>query len=184
MTVGEIEIVGGVEIKQAVERAMPVGSARPMGAVKPNQMQVFMPRSILEKIVSHSCSRLDVEVGGLLVGSLCSWRGVNWIDIRGYIAARHAVHTPASLRFTNETFEAAWKEKDEVFPDDIFVGWHHTHPGYGCFLSSTDMFTCRSFFNLPWMLALVVDPRAQLMEFYQWRSPGGDMEACGFYYTS
>ena len=178
---GDIEIIGDLQIVQPVESAPPMGSAQAMGVIKPEDMRIFLPKRVLEEIWHYSTSRTDVEVGGMLVGSLRSYRGVNWIDIKGYLQVREAVQNAASWRMTHDACAAAERERDSRFNDQIFVGWHHTHPRYGVFLSSTDMFTCRSYFNLQWMVALVVDPCAEELGFFQWKN--GRMEQCGFYFT-
>lgn len=177
----EIEIIGDLEIRKPIDKAPPLSRAQLMGTLRPDDMQIFMPQRVLLEIVQYSKTRLDVEVGGMLAGHLCSYRGVPWLDIQGYVIARKAVQTPASLRWTHEACASTEKERDERFSDMIFVGWHHTHPGYGVFLSSTDTFTHRSFFNLPWMVALVVDPRSEEMGFFQYKN--SRLESCGFYYT-
>ena len=42
---------------------------------------------------------------------------------------------------------------------ETIVGWAHTHPSYGCFLSGTDKSTQRTYQNLfPQAVALVIDP--------------------------
>jgi len=38
------------------------------------------------------------------------------------------------------------------------VGWYHTHPDWGVFLSGMDMFICDNFFNKKLDIALVIDP--------------------------
>jgi hypothetical protein len=48
------------------------------------------------------------------------------------------------------------------------VGWYHTHPGWGVFLSGMDTFICEHFFNKPLDVALVIDPRQQERGFFQW----------------
>ena len=43
--------------------------------------------------------------------------------------------------------------------NEYIIGWWHTHPGYGCFLSGTDKGTQRTYQNLfPNAVAMVVDP--------------------------
>ncbi|MHA2357306.1 MAG: Mov34/MPN/PAD-1 family protein [Candidatus Heimdallarchaeaceae archaeon] len=43
--------------------------------------------------------------------------------------------------------------------NETIVGWAHTHPSYGCFMSGTDKSTQRTYQNLfPQAVALVVDP--------------------------
>lgn len=176
----DIEIIGDLEIKQPLEQSPP-SNREAMGTIKPDDMHIYMPQRVLQEIIEYSKSRLDVEVGGMLAGHHCIYRGVHWIDIKGYIRASRAIQNPASLRFTPEALAEAERERDARFPDQIFVGWHHTHPGYGIFLSGTDMFNHRSYFNLPWMVALVVDPRADEMGFFQYK--GSHLMSCGFYFT-
>lgn len=41
----------------------------------------------------------------------------------------------------------------------MVVGWYHSHPSFGCWLSSVDMNTQKSFEQLhPRCVAVVVDP--------------------------
>jgi 26S proteasome regulatory subunit N11 len=43
--------------------------------------------------------------------------------------------------------------------NEIVVGWYHSHPGFGCFLSSVDVSTQKNFEQLnPRFVAVVVDP--------------------------
>jgi proteasome lid subunit RPN8/RPN11 len=58
------------------------------------------------------------------------------------------------------------------------VGWHHTHPGFGVFLSGYDLFIHQHFFREPWQIALVIDPQRQELGFFQWR--GDRVSDCGF----
>jgi hypothetical protein len=48
------------------------------------------------------------------------------------------------------------------------VGWYHTHPDWGVFLSGMDMFICDNFFNKPLDVAFVIDPCRQERSFFQW----------------
>ena len=42
---------------------------------------------------------------------------------------------------------------------EMVVGWYHSHPGFGCWLSSVDVNTQQSFERLhPRAVAIVVDP--------------------------
>lgn len=39
------------------------------------------------------------------------------------------------------------------------IGWYHSHPGFGCWLSMTDITTQKSYEGLePRAVALVIDP--------------------------
>jgi len=38
---------------------------------------------------------------------------------------------------------------DAQFADKKIVGWYHSHPGFGIFLSEYDLFIHRNFFTAP-----------------------------------
>jgi hypothetical protein len=47
---------------------------------------------------------------------------------------------------------------DSRFADRAIVGWYHSHPDFGIFLSDRDVFIHEHFFNSPGQIAFVVDP--------------------------
>jgi proteasome lid subunit RPN8/RPN11 len=51
------------------------------------------------------------------------------------------------------------------------VGWFHSHPGLGVFLSGTDLRTQRDCFGAEWQIAVVLDP--QRREFGVFAGPDG-----------
>ena len=51
-------------------------------------------------------------------------------------------------------------------PERIIVGWYHTHPGFGIFLSNMDAFIHENFFSFPWEPAYVFDPQAETDGFF------------------
>ena len=66
------------------------------------------------------------------------------------------------------------------------VGWYHTHPGWGVFLSGMDTFICDHFFNKPLDVALVIDPCQHERGFFQWTTQGDRRTRItkGFYLTA
>lgn len=68
-----------------------------------------------------------------------------------YATATHVAITSESL----SVLAAAVRE----FPPGVAaVGWFHTHPGLGIFLSGTDHHTQRTCFPHEWQVAVVLDP--------------------------
>jgi proteasome lid subunit RPN8/RPN11 len=57
-----------------------------------------------------------------------------------------------------------------MYPDEsaVIVGWYHTHPGFGIFLSGMDQFIHQNFFIQLWHVALVLDPVARRSGFFCW----------------
>ena len=87
----------------------------------------------------------------------------------------------ASITFTHETWAHINAVREERYPELRIVGWFHTHPGYGVFLSGYDLFIHRNFFNLPWQLAYVIDPVGGEAGFFGWR--GEDITRLPGYYA-
>ncbi len=71
-----------------------------------------------------------------------------------YVTGRNS-SSAVSVRFE----ETAFKEMlPRLSRKKLVVGWAHSHPSYGCFLSFTDLETQKTYFREPFNFALVVDP--------------------------
>lgn len=130
---------------------------------------VLVRVEVLSLIRQHAAEDLDHELGGVLVGSASSCQSGTVVYIEGAIRAQHTQSLRGSVTFTHETWAQIGEDKEQAFPDRRIIGWYHTHPGFGVFLSDYDLFIHRNFFNLPWQVALVVDPRAETSGVFMWR---------------
>jgi proteasome lid subunit RPN8/RPN11/predicted nucleic acid-binding Zn-ribbon protein len=108
---------------------------------------------------------MHAEVCGVLVGTLC-WDGGPYLLIDGRIEGKHASHQSGSVTFTSETWDYIHEELAAKYPDKRIVGWYHTHPGFGIFLSNMDAFIHENFFSFPWEPAYVFDPQAETEGFF------------------
>ena len=182
-----ISVTGGLVYAQPTERLIPTEDptkkVEAKGTIEPTDVHIFLTEEILKDVINWSKSDLNHELGGVFVGDLCIHNGRTFLDIQGYIRAQHYVNTAASFRFTHDTWSAISRDRENNFEDKMILGWHHTHPGYGVFLSGTDMFSHSNFFNLPWMVALVVDPRKEDLGFFQWKKGNQDVKQCGFFFV-
>jgi hypothetical protein len=62
------------------------------------------------------------------------------------------------LTFTHKTWDAAFAEKDKINPKAELIGWFHSHPNFGVFLSDHDKFIQTQFFAQDGKVTIVVDP--------------------------
>lgn len=123
-----------------------------------NVVQVVIKRSMLDAICKHGLSRTDVEVCGVLVGDCYHDERGPFIYVEGMIAGKHSDSKVAQVTFTSETWNHIQQELDQHFSEQRILGWYHTHPGFGIFLSAMDLFIHENFFNQSDQLALVYDP--------------------------
>lgn len=110
--------------------------------------------AILDQIDEHVRSDLEREVGGILVGSVDGTKAT----ITAAIPALRAVAGSANITFTHEVWDDVLNQVDRDHQGQSIVGWYHSHPGFGVFLSEYDLFIHRNFFPQAAMVALVVDP--------------------------
>jgi proteasome lid subunit RPN8/RPN11 len=130
---------------------------------------VFAP-AVWDQIIAHSRSTTDLEVGGVMLGQLYRDQAGPYVLIHAAIPALRAAQRATSVTFTADTWTQINQTLDRDHPDAKIVGWYHTHPGFGIFLSDMDQFICRSFFDLPHQIATVIDPIARTDGTFHWRA--------------
>ena len=159
-------------------RSLTAGGALPgksVGTIYQDTVSICVRESVLDQVLDYSEQDLHRELGGFLIGGLPQQQVV---EICHFLPAVDTRSRHASLTFTHDTWSRMHREVQQCFPDEVVVGWHHTHPGFGVFLSGYDLFIQRNFFSAPWQVALVVDPKRQEFGFFQWRA--GQVVDCGF----
>jgi len=150
---------------------------RPIGTIHRDAFSILIRKTVLEEILDYSERDLRRELGGFLLGEARAGADRH-VVVRHFLPAADVHSQRTSLTFTHETWAAMAREAARCYPEDMVVGWHHTHPGLGVFLSGYDLFIHRHFFNEPWQIALVVDPRRRELGFFQWLA--GRVTDCGF----
>jgi proteasome lid subunit RPN8/RPN11 len=150
---------------------------RQMGTLYRDGPVVVIAEAALEAILEFSEQDQTRERGGFLLGGVYG-QEPQYVVIRHFHPALEAQGNSASLTFTHETWAALTRQIEVNFPHESLVGWQHTHPGFGIFLSGYDLFIHKNFFAQIWQIALVVDPRRHEFGFFHWR--GGEVKDCGF----
>jgi proteasome lid subunit RPN8/RPN11 len=131
--------------------------------------QVVFTREALDVVVRHGNSRRDVEVGGVLAGEVFSDTHGVYLLIDLAVVADTSDQSDSHFTFTGHTWSDIHDKLHAARPDARIVGWFHTHPGHGVFLSGMDLFIQRGFFDAPHMVALVFDPRSGEIGTFVWR---------------
>ncbi len=129
-------------------------------------------RSALELAQRHAGEYPRQEVGGILLGIIRRVEGRYRSVVTGIVRADTAIGREASVRFGPDTWvdTLAIRDRHSVYGnEDIWqvVGWYHTHPGFGIFLSSLDVHTHGTFLH-PGHIALVIDPKSKEYGTFGW----------------
>lgn len=127
--------------------------------INPPLPQVYISEEAHDSLTSHLEADMSVEHGGILFGQAYtdSKHGI-YVEITAAVAAPRTIGTGVHLEFTPETWQGIMNHAKEAHPEANIVGWYHSHPNLGVFMSGTDMNTQRAFFHHPWCVSIVCDP--------------------------
>lgn len=120
---------------------------------------------VRDRIYNHVFDNDEGEVGGVLVGRSDDGTAV----LTGSIPALEAQGARASVTFTHDAWTKVHSTLERDFPGMEIVGWYHSHPGFGIFLSNHDMFIHENFFSGPSQIAYVIDPHAGTEGVFGWQ---------------
>ena len=133
------------------------------------QMSVFVQQEAVDQLTHHLSVDPYNETGGVLVGDgyFCPQTGIHYTEIVGSIPASHTIGNRVHFQFTPECWQGILKTQKQDFRTTTIVGWYHSHPGHGIFLSTTDLNTQRLSFKQIWQIAVVYDSlRPEIGFFY------------------
>ena len=119
---------------------------------------------VTRRIRQHARSHMTTEVCGVLIGGNTD----GGVAVRASIEATNAAQGGTHVTFTQDAWESIYRVKDDLYPDERIVGWYHSHPGFGVFLSEHDMFIHRNFFSSPDQVAWVYDPHTDEEGCFGW----------------
>ncbi len=127
--------------------------------ITPEYPKVYILEDALKKLKEHLKSNLRVEQGGILFGNAYTdpTFGI-YVEVTAAVPAPATIGTGASLEFTPDSWVGIMNHAKATHPEANIIGWYHSHPDIGVFMSGTDMRTQRSFFAHPWCLSIVCDP--------------------------
>jgi proteasome lid subunit RPN8/RPN11 len=125
-------------------------------AVSNERVTQAIPEEVWVLTRAHAGEQLENEIGGFLIGYLAE----DGLDVTHAVPAREAVGSAAQLTFPPEAWTAVLATIEERNQGERLVGWYHSHPGHGVFLSAYDQFIHTQFFPEEGQIAIVIDPQS------------------------
>ncbi len=136
------------------------------------ELLIVTPVDVYARIHEHAIFSLPNETGGFLLGrvSFAPDDRIWHLVIDEALPVEPTDQDPAHFGF-------GWQDVDRVrryrgTSGKALVGWYHTHPDFGIFLSETDLErTHRILFAEPFQVALVYDPVRGRAGYFYWEAP-------------
>lgn len=117
---------------------------------------VYISSLALLKMLKHGRAGVPMEVMGLMLGEFVDEFTIHVVDV----FAMPQSGTGVSVEAVDDVFQTKMMDMlRQTGRDQMVVGWYHSHPGFGCWLSSVDVNTQQSFEQLnKRAVAVVIDP--------------------------
>ena len=106
------------------------------------------------------------EIGGILVGrpNLSSKDGKYRVIVEEFVPINAKFHSVIQLEFSTESLVKDLGDIQDQYSEYIAVGWFHTHPGHGLFLSKPDLTIQERFFGEPYQFAMEIDSLTERLD--------------------
>lgn len=103
--------------------------------------QIYISSLALLKMLKHCRAGVPFEVMGLMLGEVHDDFTITVVDV----FSMPQTGTTISVESVDPVYTLNFMEMlKQTGRDEVSVGWYHSHPGWGCFLSGTDIETQRS----------------------------------------
>ncbi|MFP4196048.1 MAG: Mov34/MPN/PAD-1 family protein [Methanomassiliicoccales archaeon] len=144
-----------------------------MERFREGEIALYVSKVAEEKMRNHSLSSApsNKEVMGFLLGQVFQMGGDRYALVRDVVTTDLEASS-VQVRFDRSSYESLFSDLEECGFDYLIVGWYHSHPGHGCFMSSTDIETQRTMFPQPYHGALVLDPVNREIEAFRLSAEG------------
>merc|ERR1719156_466100 len=132
------------------------GAPDPDAGLADTQEQVYISSLALLKMLKHGRAGVPMEVMGLMLGEFIDDYTVRVVDVFSMPQTGNSV----SVEAVDDVFQTKMLDMlKQTGRPEMVVGWYHSHPGFGCWFSGTDINTQQSFEQLnPRAVGVVIDP--------------------------
>jgi len=124
--------------------------------VADNAETIHISSLALLKMLKHGRAGVPMEVMGLMLGEFIDSTTISCVDV----FAMPQAGTSVTVESVDHVFQTKMLDMlKQTGRPEMVVGWYHSHPGFGCWLSNVDVNTQQSFEQLnPRAVAVVIDP--------------------------
>ncbi|GFE55025.1 proteasome regulatory protein [Babesia ovis] len=130
--------------------------AQAFGPVADTSEQVYISSLALLKMLKHGRAGVPMEVMGLMLGEFIDDYTIVVVDVFSMPQSGNSV----SVEAVDPVYQTEMKDQLRLTGrPEVVVGWYHSHPGFGCWFSGTDINTQQSFEQLnSRAVGIVIDP--------------------------
>jgi len=130
--------LGGLEDLADLEEWAAV-KGNPEATVKSDTSeQIYISSLALLKMLKHARAGVPLEVMGLLIGEVIDDYAIKVVDVFAMPQSGTSVSVESVDPVYQQDMLNMLKQTQRT---EVVVGWYHSHPSFGCWLSSVDINT-------------------------------------------
>jgi 26S proteasome regulatory subunit N11 len=116
-----------------------MNQGNPEATAKPDTSeQIYISSLALLKMLKHARAGVPLEVMGLLIGEVIDDYAIKVVDV----FAMPQSGTSVSVESVDPVYQQDMLDMlKQTQRTEVVVGWYHSHPSFGCWLSSVDINT-------------------------------------------
>ncbi|MFH1246794.1 MAG: hypothetical protein V1644_00280, partial [Candidatus Micrarchaeota archaeon] len=101
--------------------------------------EVYIKQSAVQNAERYfaQLAKQNLEGMGLLIGVACENDGEKFVMVNDFVTSDTS-SSSVSVKFSQSAFAKLTQVLKHRLGEEVVIGWCHSHPSYGCFLSSTD----------------------------------------------
>lgn len=133
----------------------------------PRRLGIYIRAKVLSEVFDVLAGDTRVERGGVLLGDACVDGTARYVEITDHLKAVETEESSVHMKFTVASWERIEAELEARYPrqEKRVVGWYHSHPNLGVFVSGNDE-EVHKLFRSWYHSALVVDPVKRDLGFF------------------
>ena len=138
---------------------------RQMGAVD-EELRIYMEDYVHTYLYQYARSSATGEKLAVLMGKNLVIDGHETVFVSGVVQARYTEKLKGMETITKKSWKQIGEDIEKYFPDLNVVGWMHSRPSFGAFVTSRDEAYHKKVFGTDRKLFFVVDPIDRTDRFY------------------
>ncbi|NLM12200.1 MAG: LysM peptidoglycan-binding domain-containing protein [Epulopiscium sp.] len=133
----------------------------------PTGIKIYLEDYVYTYLYQYAKLNRGEEKGAVLVGYYTEEFGDKMAMISGAIQFKSSL-AEERTHITEEVMNEVRAKLNKYFPDCELMGWMHTQPGYGIFLTTQDIRLQKEFFGKPYQTLMIIDPIENMEAFFLW----------------
>ena len=144
-------------------------------------LRIYVEDYVFTFVHQFSQASASSERLGILVGKYIESENQPALFISGAIESKHTVQSPRGIEFSQSSNDYHTEMLDKYFPGLSIVGWIHSQPGYGTYLSNKNYSYHRESFTEAYQVFFVTDPAQRMDAFYVYNEDKELIESKGYF---